>query len=968
MNGCACRGIMWCRGLRNGGRWYSDLFLHRVEKQHCPLAARSNTMCPALRFELVAATTMSVVGISLGNDAAVIGQAGRGGVDIILNENSNRKTPCMVSVQGQQRYIGEAALSICRTNYKNTAREIKRLICRKWGDQDVMTDLERLPFTVVKDPNSDGLGIVLQYGEEEKIFTPPQVVAMLLTGLMDMTKKASGNNVAIADAVISIPGWYTDSMRRAMLDACQIAGLNCLRLMHETTAVALEYGIYRSYKGSFSAEKPVRVLFVDMGHSGFSACVCEYVVGCLTVKSTAYDRSLGGRDITWALAQHLGEEFKQKHGIDVRSKPKPMLKLLDAAEKAKKTLSPIGVDHAMINIESLAEDLDFTFQLKLEDLHVIIEPLLSRMDTPIRSCLEEAGILPNELDAVEIVGGGTRVPAIRRKIAEIVGADQNALNMGLSTTMNAEEAVARGCALQCAMLSSRFKVKEFKIVEAAPYPVCIHWGGSLADGSQCIDMDSSEGGDNVPETGEKDSQLLFKRGDSVPSLKKMVFSKRLKSFSLTVAYDNSAVALLPANTPMQMGSFDIEIPAAQTEGGPVTVRVFIKYDIHGITSVSSGTIMEEIKDVVSDKPDKSENASETAANPVPMDVEEPSSKTNGPSSESKEESAPAAESDAKMEEEDATSGKDAAAVPSKKKKFRKIGVNVMANTPSLDKTQLDLAVEAEVEMKHQDNVLQETANKRNELEAYIYSTRDKISQEWRQFMTEASSADFSKKLDDAEDWLYSDEGFESTKSKYSAKLEELRLVGNRPETRKREETMRPEAVSRLRSSVESYIQFVNSNDAKYDHIEQKSKDEVRSLANATGTWLNEKLTELGKCPMTEPASVTVKDIETKLSELHGKCKPIKNKPKPKPKPTKTDNKDKQQQQNTADKKDTTTPNPEAAAAGTASNEKESSDGATMANKKGGQSTTSDDREGMNVEANAAQSSAGENGVDDMNSK
>ncbi len=848
---------------------------------------------------------MSVVGISFGNEAAVIGQAGRGGVDMILNENSNRRTPCMVSVQGQQRFIGEGALSICRTNYKNTVRDIKRLIGRKWGDPDINAELERLCFKIVKDPNSDGLGIVLQYGEEETIFTPMQVVAMLLTGLMDMVKNASGNNVSIADAVISIPGWYTDSMRRAMLDSCKIAGLNCLCLMHETTAVALEYGIYRSYRGSFSADKPARVLFIDMGHSGYSACVCEYIVGCLTVKSTAYDRSLGGRDITWALAQYIGEEFKNKHGIDPRTKPKAMLKLVDAAEKAKKTLSPVGVDHAMINIESLAEDLDFSFQLKLEDLHVIMEPFLKRIEAPIQSCLQEARIMPNELDAVEIVGGGTRVPAIRRRIAEIVGADINALNMGLSTTMNAEEAMARGCALQCAMLSSRFKVKEFKIVEAVPYPIRIHWTGSTADdnasdGGQRAEMDNGE-----PEaTVDKNSQLLFKRGDASPSMKKMVFSKRLKSFLITASYDNSASALLPENTPQQLGSFDIEMPAAQAAGGPVTIRTFIKYDIHGITSVSSATIMEEIKEVEGDKPASSPDATASPAaaetDPAPMDVEEPSCKTNDPlpsATEGNKDTAAAAAPDA-------TDGKPVAA-PSKKKKYRKVGISVFANTPSLDKVPLDLAVEKEVEMKHQDAVLRETADKRNELESYIYTTRDKISTEWKSFMTDSVATDFSKKLDDAEEWLYSDEGFDSTKSKYATKLEDLQSIGNLPEMRKREETMRPGAVKRLRQSVETYLKFVNSSDSKYDHIEQKEKHEVRSMADAAGLWLNEKLTELGKRPVTEPASVTVKDIENKLSELLGKCKPIMNKSKPKPKPTNTDKKEEQNKTAAAENKDTT---------------------------------------------------------------
>ncbi len=915
---------------------------------------------------------------------------------MILNENSNRRTPCLVSIQGQQRFIGEGALSICRTNYKNTARDVKRLIGRKWGDEDVMADLERIPFKVVKDPNSDGLGIVLQYGEEETIFTPPQVVAMLLSGLMDMTKKASGNNVPIADAVISIPGWYTDSMRRAMLDACQIAGLNCLRLMHETTAVALEYGIYRSYRGSFSTDKPAKVLFIDMGHSGFSACVCEYVAGCLTIKSTAYDRSLGGRDITWALAQHIGEEFKNKHGVDVRSKPKAMLKLLDAADKAKKTLSPIGVDHAMINIESLAEDLDFSFQLKLEDLHVIMEPFLKRIDAPICSCLEEARIMPNELDAVEIVGGGTRVPAVKRKIAEIVGTDTNALNMGLSTTMNAEEAVARGCALQCAMLSSRFKVKEFQIVEAVSYPVCIHWGGSTmgasSDGGQNEEMDSSEGG-GIAEAGGKNSQLLFKRGDSAPSMKKMVFSKRLKSFSLTAVYDNSAAALLPANTPQQLGSFDVEIPAAQAAGEPVTVRVFVKYDIHGITSVSSATIMEEIKEAEEDKPATTSSDTSAAAGaetgPVPMDVEGSSGKTTtaAPSSAAKEEgkedndnAASAAAGDAgtpdtKVNDDETANGKNAA--PSKKKKFRKIGINVVANTPSLDKTQLDLAVENEVEMKHQDDVLQETANKRNELETYIYSTRDKIISEWKPFMTESVASDFSKMLDDAEEWLYSDEGFESTKSKYAAKLEDLQRIGSLPEARMKEEAMRPEMVGRVRKAVEAYMRFVNSTDGKYDHIEQKAKDEVRSMAEGVGSWLNDKLTELGKCPMTEPASVTVKDIENKLFELHGKCKPVKNKPKPKPtpKPTKTEKKDEQQQKTTENKDTSSTTTttggagPEAEASTMASdglNGTEESKSAV----ENGQSPTPENDCRMDTEPDVAatkvqQPSEGENGIAEM---
>ncbi|CAM9292853.1 unnamed protein product [Ectocarpus sp. 12 AP-2014] len=397
---------------------------------------------------------MSVIGIDFGNDTCVIGVAARGGIDIILNENSNRRNPTLVSFQGKQRLMGEGAASIARSNFKNTAREVKRLVGRVWGSPDLEADLARLPFKCIQHPETGGVGIEVNYEDSIKVFTPEQIIACMLTKLIAIAK-AANNGIDVADTVMAIPGWYTDAMRNAMMDACSIGGVNCLRLIHEHTATALAYGIYKSAKGEFSEKEPQFVLFLDVGHSSFSASVVTFVQGSLTVKSAAFDSKLGGRDMDWAIAQHAADEFKAKTGKDPRTKPKALLKLLEAGEKAKKQLSPVGVTDAPINIECLWEDLDYNGRLSLKQFEALIKPIVDRMDAPILKALADAGVTKEQLGSVEIVGGATRVPLVKSHLAELLGRDKTAINFGLSCTLNADESIARGCALQCAMLSKR---------------------------------------------------------------------------------------------------------------------------------------------------------------------------------------------------------------------------------------------------------------------------------------------------------------------------------------------------------------------------------------------------------------------------------------------------------------------------------------------------------------------------------
>lgn len=347
---------------------------------------------------------------------------------------------------------------------------------------------------------------------------------MLFNKINDIVKN-SNSKLNIAEAVVAIPGWFTDVQRRAVLDAADVAGLNVLRLMHESTAVALSYGIYKSVRNLFHESEPQHVLFLDLGHSNFCASVVDFIQGKLIVRSAVYDRSLGGRDFDKQIVDFMAEEFMKKHKKDPRTNAKSKLKLDAAAEKAKKTLSPAGVTEAAISVECVMDDTDLNVKLSLDEFETRVQPLLARLETPIQQALAEAGVTPDQLANVEVVGGGTRVNSVKLHIAGLLGLDKSKLNYGLSTTLNADEAVARGCALQAAILSSRFQVKPFEVLEACPYAIKLSWeekSSSLASAMEEESSNAEEEGDSQVKEGEN-SLVLYKRNDKVPSVRRVTF-------------------------------------------------------------------------------------------------------------------------------------------------------------------------------------------------------------------------------------------------------------------------------------------------------------------------------------------------------------------------------------------------------------------------------------------------------------
>ena len=474
---------------------------------------------------------MSVLGYDYGNTSLLIGQASKGGIDVILNDASNRQTATYVSILGKQRFLGDAAASMARSNVTNTISSMKLLVGRKYDDNDVQKEIARNSCKCCK-LSSGGVGMSIQYNNNEIIVSAEHAMAMMLVKAKEISNNANASNinstsiVPVSDIVIAVPNHYTDSQRKGILDSCKIASINCLKVANESSAIGLSYGIFKAAKKIFSDSIPTAVIFIDIGYTCYTVSIVEFVAKRMRVLATVSDRSLGGRDFDDIIIEFLIEQFQKKTKHNIRGNTKAILKLQAAAEKAKKTLSPDGVSEANVSVECVYEDIDLSVILTRDEFEKRSAPLINKLKAPILQCFEDANMqFSNTLD-IEIVGGSSRVNIVKRCISDIFNLDKKAMNYGLKTTMNADEAVARGCALQCAMLSSRIKMKPFEIVERLFYGVQI-----------IIDDNTSTKGSPIP---------LFKRGTSYPCKPKIITLANVsKAFNISIMYDEESVALLP---------------------------------------------------------------------------------------------------------------------------------------------------------------------------------------------------------------------------------------------------------------------------------------------------------------------------------------------------------------------------------------------------------------------------------------
>uniref|UniRef100_A0A672GZL6 Heat shock 70 kDa protein 4-like n=1 Tax=Salarias fasciatus TaxID=181472 RepID=A0A672GZL6_SALFA len=770
---------------------------------------------------------MSVVGFDLGFQSCYVAVARAGGIETIANEYSDRCTPSFVSFGPRNRAIGAAAKSQVVTNCKNTVQGFKRFHGRAFSDPYVQSAKSHLVYDLAPMP-SGSTGIKVMYMEEERIFSIEQVTGMLLTKLKETAESALKKPVV--DCVISVPSFYTDAERRSIMDAAQIAGLNCLRLMNENTAVTLAYGIYKQDLPA-PEEKPRIVVFVDLGHSGYQVSICAFNKGKLKLLATAFDSELGGKDFDDILVNHFCEEFAKKYKLDVKSKPRALIRLYQECEKLKKLMSANSSD-LPLNIECFMNDIDVSSKLNRGQFEEMCAGLLAKVEGPLRSVMEQSKLKKEDIHAVEIVGGASRIPAIKERISKFFGKE-------LSTTLNADEAVARGCALQCAILSPAFKVREFCITDIVPYPISLKWNSAAEEGlSDCE---------------------VFPKNHAAPFSKVLTFFRK-DPFTLEAYYNNPKDLPYPNTT---IGQFLIHNVVPQASGDSAKVKVKVRVNIHGVFSVSSASLVEVIKSSEEEEPMETDQTAK----------EETSTE------------------DAKQEK------KNDQPPQAKKPKVKTKTVELPVENKlhwQLSSEELNMFVENEGQMIMQDKLEKERNDAKNNVEEYVYDMRDKLHGVLEKFVNEADRDSFSLKLEDTENWLYED-GEDQQKQVYIDKLAELKSMGQPIHERYLEAEERPKAFEELGKQIQMYMKITEAFKAKdelYDHLDELEVVRVEKQVNDAMVWMNSKMNQQNSQDLTKDPVIKVKEIQAKTKELYSACNPVLSKPKPKvepPKEEKTEN-------------------------------------------------------------------------------
>ncbi|KAJ2950678.1 hypothetical protein O0L34_g8937 [Tuta absoluta] len=780
---------------------------------------------------------MSVIGIDFGNDNCYIAVAKAGGIETIANDYSLRGTPACVAFSSKNRILGVAAKNQMVTNMKNTVFGFKRLLGRKFSDPHVQKELRTFPFKVEQRADG-GIGIRVNYLGEDNVFSPEQITAMLFTKLKETA--TTSLQTPINDCVISVPSYFTNAERNALLDAAHIAGLNVLRLMNETTATALAYGIYKQDLPA-PEEKPRNVIFVDFGHSSLQVAAAAFNKGKLRVLATANDPYCGGRDIDLALAEHFCQDFVTRYKLDPRKNQRAFLRLLQEVEKLKKQMSANST-RLPLNIECFMEERDVSGDMQRAHMEQLCADTFARVDRTLRDLLHNAKLRPEDIHSIEIVGGSSRIPAVKGLIEQVFGKQP-------STTLNQDEAVSRGCALQCAMLSPAVRVRDFSVTDVQPYAVRLAWDAAR---------------------GEDGDMEVFPAFHAAPFSKMLTFYRK-EPFSVSAYY--SGQVPYPDSF---IGQWNIRDVQPTAEGESQKVKLKVRVNIHGIITVASASLVEKKQDQPSDNVDMENSTENSQGNQDGEKME-----TNG----SQEQQNGPGDSSAGQEEGD--DKKDKSKDKSKKVLVKTVELPIDARTHGHPQHELNNFMEQEGKMQAQDRQEKERADARNALEEYVYELRGKLSEgeALHEFVDENQRNKLVGQLDSLENWLY-DEGEDQNRQVYSDKLTELKTEGEPIKQRRLEFELRPGAIDDFALSIQlvnKAIDQFKSGDAKYAHLSDADMQKVVDASKSALAWLESARQTLAHAPKHLAPPTTTHQIRQERQNFESTVNPVLNKPKPKEK-------------------------------------------------------------------------------------
>lgn len=845
----------------------------------------------------------AILGVDLGSLYMKVALVQRNSpLEIVTNLHSKRKTEVMVLFDNGSRFYGADASSLLARKPHQTPTSLGVMLGRDHEHPSVKVISERhFPLTPLFNETRSGVCLSVNGAE----FTPEELVAMVLTHAKEITAAYGTGAAVVRDVVLTVPSFYTQHERRALLDAAELADLNVLALIDETTASALNFGMDRIDK------EPKNVLFYNMGASATQASVITYysyehkekygkakTVGAFAVKGKGWDLTVGGMAFDAKLVDFMADEFNEqwnkKRGDgetkDVRKYPRPMTKLRLQANKAKHVLS--ANTDIPIYMDSLYDDTSYKTHISRATFDEVSHDLLSKATKPIEQALQAANMTLDDIDMVELIGGGMRVPRLQEELKHFLG---EKLDLGMH--INSDESMALGAAFHGANVSTAFKVRHIGMTDLNPFPVKV----SLTDlpteektgifglGKKKVETDDSE------EPWSKEA-TIFKSFGKVGVKKTIAFTKD-QDVHCSIDYDDSE--LLPEGTEKSIGAYKItgvsKFAAEMAEKGLSKPKVSLQFELStsGITDiVKAEAVVEEIVIVkeeieVEEEEEAGKELEENATEEKIEDTTPTEAETSADESSEEKKEGEAVEKP-KEEKVEVPKKKKTKIVEKEKKKVHRRTLNVEVYYVGKIKPYSE-AIMAESKAKLQDladkdreRIMLEEA--RNKVESYIYHIKNKLAdneEDMAKITTEEQRTSIINMATVAEDWLYED-GYDAGLATFEDKYVELSEPAESIFFRFSEMTKRPEALAALNTKLSKVQDLMTKWETEKPQITKEERAGVMEKVEAARKWIADMQDLQENTSPYEKPAFSSEDAPLQTKEIERMVSKLSKRPKPKP--------------------------------------------------------------------------------------